>query len=82
MSLRDYIQSNPESRRIYLRDDGEPYDTGETLRNPDYAASLSHVVEHGSEDFYHGQLMERMASDLAANGSFVTRQDFEQYSLR
>ena len=41
MSLRDYINSNPEARRIYLRDDGQPYDTGETLRNPDYAASLA-----------------------------------------
>ena len=82
MSLRDYIHSNAEARRIYLRDDGQTYDTGETLRNPDYAASLRHIVEHGSEDFYHGELMERMASDLEANGSFVTRQDFEQYRLR
>ena len=82
MSLRDYIHTNAEARRIYLRDDGQTYDTGETLRNPDYAASLRHIVEHGSEDFYHGELMERMASDLEANGSFVTRQDFEQYRLR
>ncbi len=82
MSLRDYIHSNAEARRIYLRDDGETYDIGQTLRNPDYAASLRHIIEHGSEDFYHGELMERMASDLEANGSFVTRQDFEQYRLR
>ena len=82
MSLRDYIRSNPEASRIYLREDGEPYDTGEILRNPDYAASLRHIVQHGSEDFYHGQLLERMTSDLAENGSFVTRQDFEQYRLR
>ena len=82
LSLRDYIHSNAEARRIYLRDDGQTYDTGETLRNPDYAASLHHIVEHGSDDFYHGDLMERMASDLEANGSFVTRQDFEQYRMR
>ena len=82
LSLSDYIHSNAEARRIYLRDDGETYDTGETLRNPDYAASLRHIVEHGSDDFYHGELMERMAGDLQANGSFVTRQDFEQYRMR
>ena len=82
LSLRDYIHSNAEARRIYLRDDGETYDTGETLRNPDYAASLRHINEHGSDDFYQGELMERMAGDLQANGSFVTRQDFEQYRLR
>ena len=82
LSLSDYIHSNAEARRIYLRDDGETYDTGETLRNPDYAGSLRHIVEHGSDDFYHGELMERMAGDLQANGSFVTRQDFEQYRMR
>jgi len=82
LSLSDYIHSNAEARRIYLRNDGATYDTGETLRNPDYAASLRHIVEHGSDDFYHGELMERMAGDLQANSSFVTRQDFEQYRMR
>ena len=82
MSLRDYIRSNPEASRIYLREGGEPYDTGEVLRNPDYASSLRRIVEHGSEDFYHGQLMEQMTADLAANGSFVTRPDFTRYGLR
>ncbi len=82
MSLRDHIHSNAEARRIYLRADGETYDIGQTVRNPDYAASLRHIVKHGSEDFYQGALMERMAADLEANGSFVTRQDFTQYRLR
>ena len=55
MSLREYILNNAEASRIYLRDDGQTYDIGQTLRNPDYAASLRHIAEHGSEDFYHGR---------------------------
>lgn len=81
-SLLDYILRNPESRRIYLHDDGRPYDVGETLRNPDYARTLRHIAEHGSDDFYHGQLAQRMAADLKANGSYVTQDDFEGYTLR
>jgi gamma-glutamyltranspeptidase/glutathione hydrolase len=81
-TLLDYILLNPEARRIYLRPDGQPYDAGETIRNPDYAATLRHLAEHGPDDFYHGGLARRMAADLEANGSFVTAQDFATYAMR
>lgn len=82
MTLREYIESNPESRRIYLQEDGSPYDIGQTVRNPDYADSLAHIASHGPDDFYLGAMRDRMCDDLAANGSFVTGQDFESYALR
>jgi len=81
-SLLDYIKANAEAGRIYLKADGSPYDLGEIIRNPDYAQTLRHLAEHGPEDFYHGQLAERMAADLAANDSFVTAEDLAGYKLR
>ncbi len=81
-SLLDYIKGNPEASRIYLKEDGSPYDAGEVLYNPDYGRTLRHLAEHGADDFYHGHLAERMAGDLAANGSFVTAQDLAAYQLR
>lgn len=81
-SLLDYILSNPEARRIYLKPDGAPYDMGETIRNPDYAATLRHLAESGPDDFYRGDLARRMAADLQANGSFVTADDLATYTLR
>ncbi len=81
-SLLDYILRNPEARRIYLRADGQPYDVGQTIRNPDAAKTLRHLARNGADDFYYGALMEQMTADLAANASFVTRQDFENYQLQ
>jgi gamma-glutamyltranspeptidase / glutathione hydrolase len=81
-SLLDTIVRNPEASRIYLRADGRPYDPGQTLRNPDYARTLQWIVAHGPQDFYHGELADRLATDLEANGSFVTRADLESYMLR
>ena len=81
LSFLDQITRHTEASRIYLHD-GHPYEAGEVIRNPDYARSLERLVAHGPEDFYHGELMEQMTADLAANGSFVTRQDFESYQLR
>lgn len=81
-SLLDYINSNPEAQRIYLKADGSTYEMGERLRNPDYAHTLHHLGKHGPEDFYTGELAERMLADLAANGSFVTAEDLASYKLR
>ncbi len=81
-SLLDYIQGNPEARRIYLKADGTPYDAGEVLRNPDYARTLRRLATHGPDDFYHGELARRMSVDLEAHGSFVTAEDLAEYRLR
>lgn len=81
-SLRDYIDMNAEARRIYLRPDGNTYDRGEIIRNPDYAATLEHLAKYGPEDFYRGNLAARLAADLAANGSSVTAADLAEYELR
>lgn len=81
-SLLDYIELNAEARRIYIGTDGRPYDEGELLCNPDYARTLAHLALHGADDFYQGELAERMADDLAANHAFVTAADLASYTLR
>ncbi|MBN1399985.1 MAG: gamma-glutamyltransferase family protein, partial [Anaerolineae bacterium] len=81
-SALDYVKGNAAASRIYLKADGEPYDAGETLRNPDYSRTLRELASRGPEDFYAGALARRMSEDLAANGSFVTAQDLVDYRLR
>jgi gamma-glutamyltranspeptidase/glutathione hydrolase len=77
----DHVRGNAEASRIYLKD-GQPYDTGDVLRNPDYARTLRHLGAHGPEDFYRGQLADSLVADLEANGSFVTAADLAGYELR
>ncbi len=81
-SLMDYIEANAEAQRIYLKANGAPYALGETLRNPDYARTLRQLGERGADNFYHGELAQRMSSDLAANHAYVTAQDLANYKLR
>lgn len=81
-SFLDYIERNPEASRIYLREDGSPYEMGDHLRNTDYAQTLRHLGEQGAEDFYTGELASRMIDDLNANGAFVTADDLAGYRLR
>jgi gamma-glutamyltranspeptidase/glutathione hydrolase len=81
-TLLERIKGNAEASRIYLHDDGTPYEAGETLRNPDYARTLLQIAQRGPEDFYRGDLAQRMSEDLAANASFVTAEDFASYRVR
>jgi gamma-glutamyltranspeptidase / glutathione hydrolase len=80
VSQLEYLTSYAESGRIYLRD-GQPYDEGEILKNPDYANTLRHIVKHGADDFYHGELAAKISSDLASNGAYVTAADLNDYQV-
>lgn len=81
-SLLDYIEANAEACRIYLRDNGRPYEDGELLRNPDYARTLRRLARNGADDFYTGELAQAMSQDLEANGALVTGADLASYTLR
>ncbi|MEY3991130.1 MAG: hypothetical protein RI985_2211, partial [Chloroflexota bacterium] len=78
VSMLEYITTNPEASRIYLRD-GMPYDEGDIIKNSDYAKTLRHLAKHGADDFYHGELASIMSKDLAANGAYVTAADLDEY---
>ncbi|NPV06751.1 MAG: gamma-glutamyltransferase [Anaerolineae bacterium] len=78
-TLLDYLKSNPEASRIYLREDGSPHEPGDRLRNPDYARTLRGLSEAGPDDFYRGALARRISHDLQDHGSFVSAQDLASY---
>ena len=58
---------------------GRPLEPGERVTNPALANTLRHLADVGLDDFYHGQLAELMAKDLAAAGSVLSLADFQQH---
>ena len=81
ISPLDHIRRNAEASRLYLKDDGGPWRVNDWFRNPDYGQTLEHLAHAGAEDFYAGELAQRMISDLAAHGAYVTGEDFQSYRL-
>lgn len=76
------IQTTAASSAIYLKPNGQTPRPGERLKNPDYAAVLRRLADAGPEDFYHGELAQRMAEDLGKNGSYITAEDLANYQVR
>ncbi|MGI4776552.1 MAG: gamma-glutamyltransferase family protein [Janthinobacterium lividum] len=52
---------------------------GERMRQPRLADTLEHLVRHGLDDFYRGELAGSLAADLARAGSPLTRSDLHRH---
>jgi gamma-glutamyltranspeptidase/glutathione hydrolase len=67
------------SRAHFLKEDGTPYAAGDLFVQPDLAATLRAIRDGGPDVFYEGEIAERMAADIQANGGAVTLESLAQY---
>jgi gamma-glutamyltranspeptidase/glutathione hydrolase len=70
----------PTSRHIFQRD-GNFYQTGDTFKQPELAATLERIAANPS-DFYHGKLASQIAAFEAANHGLITAQDLASYEVK
>ncbi|WP_295046316.1 gamma-glutamyltransferase, partial [uncultured Paracoccus sp.] len=62
--------------------DGGPAAAGSLLRQPDLAASLAALREHGAQDFYCGALSHRIVEGLRAAGAVIAAGDLRRTRTR
>jgi gamma-glutamyltranspeptidase / glutathione hydrolase len=70
----------PESRRIFQRD-GNYFNQGEVLRQPELARTLERIA-HDPDDFYHGAMARELAAFIQRGGGFVTADDLAHYEVK
>lgn len=64
----------PDSKRIFL---AAKY--GEKFVQPELAATLKRIREHGAGEFYEGETARKLAAAMEANGGLITLDDLRQY---
>ena len=64
----------PDSKRIFL---DAKY--GENLVQPELAATLKRIRDHGASEFYEGETARKFAAAMEANGGLITLEDLKQY---
>ncbi len=82
-SIRDEknpLHLDPESQRIFLRN-GSPFTAGETLKQPELAATLNRIASGGSDGFYKGETARLLAAAMAAHGGLITEADLRAYKV-
>ncbi|MBU1702684.1 MAG: gamma-glutamyltransferase [Candidatus Eisenbacteria bacterium] len=69
---------DPESRRIFLKD-STFYQPGDTLRQPELAATLQRIAAEGPREFYTGETARRLADYMMRSGGLMTKEDLRSY---
>ena len=75
---RPDLQRFSMSSHIFLND-GKMYKVGDTLRQPELAATLKRIAKNGPDEFYQGQTAQMLASDMAGLGGLITLEDLAHY---
>jgi gamma-glutamyltranspeptidase / glutathione hydrolase len=81
-SIAEYselLQQFPTTAAVFLPDGAAPR-SGQILRQPELARSLSLIAGGGPEIFYRGEIARSIASFLAANGGALTEDDFADHA--
>src|SRR6266705_3848529 len=72
------LQKFSVSSRIFLKN-GEMFKAGETLRQPELAATLKRIAKNGAAESYRGETARILVSDMNALGGLITIDDLAQY---
>jgi gamma-glutamyltranspeptidase/glutathione hydrolase len=59
--------------------EGLPLEAGATLKNPALARTLEKIGAAGPDVFYRGEIADAIASEMAANGAFLSKADLAAY---
>ena len=70
------------ARAIFTRDGHMPLREGDMFVQTDYATSLERLASCGPNDFYQGELADRIESDITRHGGFITAADLAMYRPR
>ncbi len=72
------LEKFPVSRRIFLND-GKMLHAGNTLRQPELAATLKRIAKNGAAEFYSGDTAHAVVDDVTKNGGLITLGDLANY---
>jgi gamma-glutamyltranspeptidase/glutathione hydrolase len=72
------LRTDSNAIRTYLPDDKAPA-AGERFRNPDLARTLAAIARTGGEDFYRGEVAQRILRCSAEHGGVHSAADLAEY---
>src|SRR6266849_5650709 len=78
---RPELEQFPGSQRIFLNA-GKMWKAGDTLKQPELAATLKRIAKNGAAEFYRGETARMLADEMAKNGGLITMADLANYKVK
>ncbi len=72
------LKAFPVSKRIFLNG-GRMLKPGDTLKQPELAATLKRIAEKGAAEFYRGETARLLVDEMAKNGGIISLEDLANY---
>ncbi|HLZ49854.1 MAG TPA: gamma-glutamyltransferase [Candidatus Acidoferrum sp.] len=73
------LRTDDAATSLYLPGDRPPK-VGEVFKNPDLAASLEQIAEHGRDAFYKGEISKKILEAEKRHNGTMTEKDLAEYS--
>jgi len=77
----DTLGHFPATKRIFLKN-GEFFQPGDLLRQPELAATLRRIARKGPNEFYSGKTAQNLAKEMQKNGGLITLDDLAAYQAK
>ena len=77
---REHLNAWDGTRKVFFHDGKVPV-TGDVLRNPDLAKSLSLIGRDGAKAFYDGPIGAGIVAEAKAHGGLITAADLKNYKV-
>ena len=77
--LRSRFEPYPASLAKFTRADTSPLEAGDLFRQPDLAATLARIAEHGRAGFYEGPTADLIVAEMARGGGLIGHRDLTEY---
>jgi len=79
---KDRLSANQASKQAFYKDNGESYQQGEILKQPDLAWSLTQIARQGPDAFYKGAIAKKIVKDMKHHSGHIDMQDLASYKIK
>lgn len=79
--LEEYIDTNPDLKQLFTREDGSRLKAGDTMYRKKFASTLEYLALNGGTSFYTGYIAESLVDTIQKSKGIATLKDFKDYAV-
>lgn len=76
---KEVLITHPDSKAIFYKADGTPWQKGDRLVQKNLAHSLQLIARQGPDAFYKGEIADEIAGEMAQHGGLINKADLAAY---
>ena len=77
--VKNDIIKYPSTRKIFVKNDNELYQEGNTFKQPDLTNTLKLIRDKGRDGFYKGEIADLLIKQVQTDGGYITQKDLDNY---